>query len=90
MERAPAKEWQPAIDSRPNGQKGSAIGYPVVEHESEQLTIANPDEGGRVHSDGMAILRKQLPGIGLKHGKSAAQRQADAGERDKKSAISQG
>ncbi|HEY1499998.1 MAG TPA: hypothetical protein VGF88_10510 [Acidobacteriaceae bacterium] len=58
-----------------------------MKHETEQVSIANAHERERVHADGVAILRKQLPGDRLKNGEPASQCQGDTGERDEKSAI---
>jgi hypothetical protein len=58
-----------------------------VEHEAQQMTIAGMCQFQGVHTDGVAILGKQLSGDRLKNRKTSAQGQGNPGKRNQESTI---
>ena len=72
-----------------DGQQRSAIRHAVVKHESKKTVVGSMFQGPRIHTNGMAVLGQEVTGGRLQDGKSAAERQADAGKRDKEAAVAQ-
>src|SRR5690348_15891774 len=71
--RSSNRHWefgQPNI-AETDGQERTALGYSVVEHKAEQMSISSLHQRHGVHPDCMAVVRKYLSGDSLKHGKPA-------------------